>query len=398
MAKVAEYLYWDEDREQYRIQFRSKVTEPGRLFRQRLPKETSEKDALRARDRRLAEDQMVELLWPSERRAAANSRNAWTLGDFVAEVYIPNVRSELKPSTLKRYVQELVTISPWFAHLELDEITKAVMQQFAAERKGEGVSNSTVNRGIATVNRVLLYAHDLEYLAHPPPRFRKKKLNDKKPVRWHSPEKMDQAYQHAVESGEPWGCYVVFRLNTGCRPQEARDLRVKHLKLDVAKVDFEETKNSKARVLGLFPETVLHLRQQLAWLEEQLDRELHPNDYVFQGLFWSREKGTEGVNLQRIPQYSGSGRRRYPWDPVGVSSEEKIRPHEFRHTYAAWQLMGLGAEHPTPMHIVSAALGHRSIDVTVDIYGHIQPGDHAEMLSQMPRPGRVLRVVEEDTG
>lgn len=393
--KVAEYLYWDEEREQYRIQFRSKVTEPGRLFRQRLPKETNEKSALRVRDRRLGEDQMGELLWPSERRAAATSRNVWTFGDFVAEVYLPNIRTELRESTLKRYIQELVTISPWFAHLELDAISKAVVTQFAAERKGEGVSNSTVNRGIATVQRVLLYAHDLEYLAHPPPRFKKKKVNDKKQVRWHSPEKMNQAYQCAIQSGEPWGCYVVFRLNTGCRPQEARDLKVKHLKLDVAKVDFEETKNSKARVLGLFPETVLHLRQQLDWLEEQLERELHHNDYVFQHLSWDRQNAG-GLRLQRIPQYSGSGRRRYPWDPAGVSKEEKIRPHEFRHTYAAWQLMGLGAEHPTPMHIVSAALGHRSVDVTVDIYGHIQPGDHTEMLSQMPRPGRVLRVVEEE--
>ena len=43
----------------------------------------------------------------------------------------------------------------------------------------------------------------------------------------------------------------------------------------------------------------------------------------------------------------------------------KRSPHDLRHTYASWLLMA----HQSPAY-VQKQLGHSSIEITVDIYGH----------------------------
>lgn len=45
-------------------------------------------------------------------------------------------------------------------------------------------------------------------------------------------------------------------------------------------------------------------------------------------------------------------------------------PHELRHTGASLMLAG-----GTPLHVVSEVLGHASIAITKDVYGHLAEGD-----------------------
>jgi len=70
-------------------------------------------------------------------------------------------------------------------------------------------------------------------------------------------------------------------------------------------------------------------------------------------------------------------------------------PHDLRHTYATLLLM----DHYSPAY-VQKQLGHHSISMTVDIYGHWIPGEGKKDLVQTLRgpkakPGRTLSVVEE---
>lgn len=56
-------------------------------------------------------------------------------------------------------------------------------------------------------------------------------------------------------------------------------------------------------------------------------------------------------------------------------------PHDLRHTYATILLM----DHMSPAY-VQKQLGHHSISMTVDIYGHWIPGEGRERLDKALRP------------
>jgi len=71
-------------------------------------------------------------------------------------------------------------------------------------------------------------------------------------------------------------------------------------------------------------------------------------------------------------------------------------PHDLRHTYATLLLMA----HISPAY-VQKQLGHHSISMTVDIYGHWIPGEGRELLDETlrgpkARPGKPLTVVTGD--
>jgi len=63
----------------------------------------------------------------------------------------------------------------------------------------------------------------------------------------------------------------------------------------------------------------------------------------------------------------------------------RVRLHDLRHTYAS--LLLLAGE---PMLYVKEQLGHSTVQVTVDLYGHVRPGLNrgaVNRLAEATRPG-----------
>ena len=56
-----------------------------------------------------------------------------------------------------------------------------------------------------------------------------------------------------------------------------------------------------------------------------------------------------------------------------------IRFHDLRHTYAS-----LLIQNREPLAYIKDQLGHSSIKVTVDVYGHLEPGRNREAVNQLP--------------
>lgn len=360
----------------YRIKFKSRMTEPGKIYSERLPAGTAQRDAERILRERRMEDHLGQLQWPNERRSEPRLRRDWAFGEFAEQIYLPHISSSLKPSTLQRYKQELTRIAPWFWDLPLANITARDVAHFAAERKGEDVRSRTVNIGIQQVRHVLQVAHELDYLPHPPPRFAKLRETDKRPIAWLSHEQADHVLLTAQLAGDPWPAFVLFMLHTGARFSEARQLRWENVDLHSRMVHFVDTKSGKARIVPLLPEVCAALRA--------LPKH---GDHVFMAENWSRKAGETGRQVVQIPDYAHSGRRRYPWSPTGL----RVNPHTFRHTFATWRL-----QQGVSIAIVSALLGHASIQITVDVYGHIQPQQHEEEVARSHRPQ--LRVVNGGSG
>jgi integrase len=86
--------------------------------------------------------------------------------------------------------------------------------------------------------------------------------------------------------------------------------------------------------------------------------------------------------------------------PPRQAQVRRIRIHDARHTYASLLL-----RRNVPIAYVSRQLGHSSIQVTVDLYGHFSPGGdrhHVEGLAEAIEEGRpaaeaLLRAAPDGT-
>jgi integrase len=178
----------------------------------------------------------------------------------------------------------------------------------------------------------------------------------------------------AQEIGEPYDLVIYFAAYTGARAGEIGALRVRHLDLPNRRVRIEESvsdvnghlhsgkpKNGRWRDVGLTTYLVNRLDEHVAGRR--------PSDFVF--------TDSRGGQLRHGNFYARSFRPAVArLVAQGVWSPDKgdFRFHELRHTCAS-VLIHLGV-HPKA---VSEWLGHSSISITMDRYGHLYR-DHQEAI------------------
>lgn len=160
---------------------------------------------------------------------------------------------------------------------------------------------------------------------------------------------------------EPWRPLVVLMLATGIRWSEAAGLRVKWLDPLGRTLRVEETRHelSGGSPLVIGPPKTTHSRRTVSYPPEVAELLVplvsmrHRDEHVF-----------------TMPDGSELRQRKF-WKQVWLRSTaaaglEGLRIHDMRHTHAAW-LISDGV----PLTGVQRRLGHSSIAVTSDMYGHL---------------------------
>lgn len=160
---------------------------------------------------------------------------------------------------------------------------------------------------------------------------------------------------------EHWRPLVVLMLATGLRWSEAAGLRVKWVDPLGRKLRVEETRHelSGGSPLVIGPPKTAHSRRTVSYPAEVAELLVplvsmrHRDEHVF-----------------RMPD-GGELRQRKFWKQVWLRATaaaglEGLRIHDMRHTHAAW-LISDGV----PLTGVQRRLGHSSISVTSDMYGHL---------------------------
>ena len=72
----------------------------------------------------------------------------------------------------------------------------------------------------------------------------------------------------------------------------------------------------------------------------------------------------------------------------------RFRFHDIRHTFASL-LLGQGES----LHYVKEQMGHASIQTTVDVYGHLEPGSNRNAVNKLDDPeGPSLRLIRPSAG
>ncbi len=360
------------DRDRYRVQFTSRHTRPGQRYRERLPLGTTKRQASSYLGKLREDDRLGVLMWPSERRErAAHAPNS--VGSWALDMYIPYCNAHNAASTVERKVYALEKLAPYFWDTPLASVTREQLADFQQQRKLDGVRARTVNLELSTLRHLLQHAHEMGEVPHPPPTIKRLPERDRREPRPLSPEEAARALANAHARG---GCYyalTLFLLHTGARWGETRDLQWSDLDLDRGLVNFRAStaKHGRARELPLLPEVVEALRL--------LPREL---PQVFARCYRGEWRAFRDSRV---------GSKQYPWE--GEGGDLHVGPHTFRHTFATWKLQAGVSESK-----VQALLGHRSISITVDIYGHLAASDLREEIGRGPRPqvSRLRAVGEEE--
>ena len=186
----------------------------------------------------------------------------------------------------------------------------------------------------------------------------------------------------AFVDDHPWRALWHLALGTGARRGELLGLRWRDVDLDAGRVRIRRaltvvdgvprllgTKTSRTRVLSVGSSVVDALRTHR---EEQERQRAQADDRRNRwGLVFTDPSGHHLPPMQVTVAF----RRLVREAPVPV-----IRMHDLRHTHASLLLAD-----GVPVKVVSERLGHATIAMTMDVYGHLLPGMDAEAADRFDR-------------
>lgn len=277
---------------------------------------------------------------------------------FILE-YMPS----LKLKTRQRYLTSAKQLHSHFTGRALVEIGRGVISDYQAYRMREGVNNATINRDITCLSSMLTCAMDWGWIDHNPVRsmVRKKLRENPKRTRVLS-EKEQRRLEPELEPIQLQ--MLLFTLETGIREEEMYSLAWPEISERRREMTLNKTKTDAPRVVPLTDRALAQLRAQVRYLN---------SDYVFN----EPSKQTRYSNHTRgfKAACARAGIKDFTW-------------HDTRRTFATrWLQDGKDIVR------LSKVLGHKSIRVTVDSYGHLVTKDlHETMGTSRTKTGTEATV------
>lgn len=322
----------------------------------------------------------------------------------------------LQRATLVQYRQLLkLHIKPFIGGMKLSAISVPAVRAFEDRLREEGRSNSLVRKVTAALSSILADAQDRGLAAHNAVRERGKRKNGRKRSKREqtkklkigedipSLEEMSAALAAAGPHEKP---FLMTAAMTGLRAGELRALCWRHIDLDkgiiqvVQRADrYNEIDSPKSegseREVPIGPGLVRTLKEwKLAYprpltgkrdTEGEPLRKAHTSEHlVFPNGIGKIERLQNIIDRIVIPTMI---RAKVTKTVTGKDGKPKVTAkytgmHSFRHFYASWCINrvkdgGLGL----PPKIVQERLGHASITLTMDRYGHLFKSDDFEELA-----------------
>ncbi|MFN0027366.1 MAG: tyrosine-type recombinase/integrase [Acidimicrobiales bacterium] len=267
----------------------------------------------------------------------------------------------LERNTIAFYDSMLkVHVLPVLGRWPIGSIDQAVVRRFIAELVASGAGARLVHGALQTVRHVATTAQGAGALrANPCDGVKVPRLPRREAVFLTPAQILDLA--QAIR--QPYGMLITFAAYSGLRAGEIGGLRVGRLNLLKGDVDVLESLKDTAGSLH-FGATKNHLRRTVRlprFLADELGAYLNgrpsqPQDLVF--------TAPDGGPLRHNLFY----RRTFKPAAAAAGLPDELRFHDLRHTCAA--LLIAGGAHPRA---IMERLGHSTITVTLNTYGHLFP-------------------------
>ena len=283
------------------------------------------------------------------------------LDDWLKDYAKPNTRTK----TYEGHEMKVrVHLKPALGSIQLHKLQPSHIQTYMTDKLESGLSNRTVKSHYTVLSTAIKYGVGLQKVGRnvchsvKPPKVLTTEMNplDEYQVN----DLLDAVKEHRF--------YNLFHLavNTGMRRSELLGLRWKdvddlnvyvtqvlhHNKGGEIVIEEPKTKHSKRR-LDIDPSTALELLKYRQWKESN-NGVCGDNDLIFMDL--------DGK------LFSPSSVYRTFKNTLAQLSIEDVRFHDLRHTHASLML-----KQNTNPKIIQERLGHSSIMITMDTYGHLMP-------------------------
>lgn len=270
-------------------------------------------------------------------------------------------------------------------------ITAHDVRKLIAEMTKRGLSRGTIRNAISVLRMVLDTAVEMEIRRDNPTKMIKGSDYPEADYREMNFLTAEEVTDLAAATREPYGTLIYFAAYTGLRAGEIAALRMKNVDLLRNKIHVTQSlsevkgeviferrpKNKKPRVVHMPPSLG---RMLSGYLETQPQK--GKEDFLFTGTphrkYRPEELTRDHYAIRHNGWFGGA-----VWAPAIRDSKvghlyPYLRFHDLRHTCAAL-LIALGA-HPKE---ICEHMGHSSIQVTMDRYGHLYPDAKEALMSKL---------------
>lgn len=267
---------------------------------------------------------------------------------------------------------------PVFGKTRLDKITRREIEAFKVDMLSYGLANSTVNKALVTLGKMLNYAQELEVIPAVP------KIKKLKPtphvVEFLDDQQLERLLSALEKTDHALYLGVLLGAHAGLRRGEIAGLKWREVSLDLHNLAVVRSvwhgietapKNKRARIIPLSNR-----------LERALKKHHHMrSQYVLvqaDNTPWSDKIFNKRAD--QMYQLAGLPKPKQPW-------------HVLRHTFAS-RLVMRGA----PIKAVQELLGHADIQMTMR-YAHLSPAARESAIRLLDQPskfGHYLVTSESD--
>ena len=318
-----------------------------------------------------ADKYLIHVEAQKQRSEWINPEQAATRFEALATRWIAT-RSHLKPRTFEGYRSLLrVHILPAFGSTRLDRIDRMTVESWMADLRSIGLSASRRRQAFQVLRQILEAGVQDRYLPSNPAAGVKLPKLERREQLFVAPEDVDRLAGHAPD---PFKALVYIFAYGGLRWGEAVALRRRRVDVLRGRLEVAESMSDVAGRL-IFGPTKNYRNRTIVlprFLREMLnDHLLHHTAPGTEGLLFSADNGSPLRN---------SNFNRRVWKPMveAAGLPEGLRIHDLRHSAVAF-LISQGA-HPEA---IKRFMGHSSISVTMDIYGHLFPSDAEDLAEKL---------------
>lgn len=316
-----------------------------------------------------AESYLAKIIQEKEKGTCIHA-NKKLIFKIVAEEFMrENASNNCKPSTFIRYKGILKNhLYPYFGEMKLIDIKPSHISQYITLKKEENLSPKTINHTLILMGSIFKRAMIEGYIFRNPAYLVKKLKLEHNEMDFLTKEEI-KIFLDYVKQNDP-NYYPLFltAISTGMRRGELLaltwdDIDFVNAKVYVNKSLFRgklqtpKTKNSIRKI---------NMPSLLAEVLKELKEKKPDTNIVFSNALGQHLDPDNMMKRHFLKDLEGAGLR-------------KIRFHDLRHTFAS----ALIASNEIPIKYIQMQMGHSSIQVTLDRYGHLMPEVHTQGIKVM---------------